>query len=210
MKDLLLASLVALVAAGGCTAFKRLAYDGFGLRDRWQHPERVIRALELREGQRVADLGAGGGYFTFRLAKAVGASGVVYAVDVDDGMIRYLEKRASEEGYRNVRTVRAAVDDLRLPEEVDLIFTCNTYHHLEDRAAYFRRAAARLRSGGQVVIIDYTGEGYRPGAVLQRLTGHAVPARRIRGEMEAAGYRLEREHGFLPRQSLLVFVRDGA
>src|SRR4029450_11826070 len=76
MKSLLLgAAAILALAAAGCTDLKRFAYDGFGRRDRWQHSERVIRELGLREGDRVADLGAGGGYFTFRLAEAVGPAG---------------------------------------------------------------------------------------------------------------------------------------
>jgi predicted methyltransferase len=185
----------------GCTDLKRFAYEGFG-RDRWQHADQVVRALDIQPGSRVADLGAGGGYFTFRLADAVGPEGIVYAVDIDDGMIRYLERRARREGRANVRTILAAPDDPRLPAGgVDLVFTCNTYHHLGDRVTYFARLRESLRPDGRVAIIDSTGVG-----LFHRLFGHATPADTIRREMEAAGYRLEVPHDFLDRQSFLVFA----
>jgi ubiquinone/menaquinone biosynthesis C-methylase UbiE len=198
-----LAVLLVLVA-GGCTKLKRSAYEGFG-RDGWQQPDRVIEALELEPGARVADLGAGGGYFTFRLADAAGPDGLVYAVDVDPGMLEYLRERAQEEDRRNVVAVAADYDDPRIPEDgVDLIFVCDTYHHIEDREAYFARAGRYLRPGGRVAIIDFLPEGW-----LQKLFPHGTDPEEVRSEMTAAGYRLEREHDFLERQSFLVFTRSG-
>jgi ubiquinone/menaquinone biosynthesis C-methylase UbiE len=202
-KHRLLAVLVVLlvVTAVGCAGLKRFAYSGFG-RDRWQHPEQVIGSLGIQTGDRVADLGSGGGYFTFRLADAVGPDGKVYAVDVDPGMIRHLEERASKEGYSNVEVVLAQYDDPLLPEPgVDLIFTCNTYHHLEDRIAYFDRARQYLRPGGRVAIVEH-----RPGGWLQWIFPHSTPSEVIRTEMEAAGYQFQNEHSFLPRQNFLVFT----
>lgn len=193
---------VGLGLATGCGALKRCAYSGPG-RDTWQQPERVVAELGIREGERVADLGAGGGYFTFRLADAVGPRGTVYAVDIDPEMVAYLRKRAEEERRANVVPVLAAVDDPRLPEPVDLIFSTNTYHHLSDRSAYFARVAGDLRPGGRIAIIDFSG-----GSFFRRLFGaHAAPASVIRSEMEAAGYREAERHDFLSRQSFLIFSR---
>jgi predicted methyltransferase len=193
---------VGIALATGCGAIKRCAYSGFD-RDDWQQPERVIAALEIRAGDRVADLGAGGGYFTFRLADAVGPEGIVYAVDVDADMVSYLRKQAEEEDRANVVPVLAAFDDPKLPEAVDLIFTTNTYHHMEDQSAYFARVADDLRPGGRIAIIEPTGAGF-----FQRIfCGHATPASAIRSEMEAAGYREVERHDFLSRQSFLVFSR---
>jgi predicted methyltransferase len=188
-----------VVALGiGCTDFKRFLYQGIG-RDRWQQPEQVVRALAIAPGQHVADLGSGGGYFTFRLADATGPQGRVYAVDVDPGLNTYVERQARKQGYEQVRVVLAEHDDASIPAGgVDLIFTCNTYHHIEDRVAYFARARSYLRPGGRIAVIDFR----EPGWLFRR---HSVPADVIRSELEAAGYRLEREHDFLPRQSFLVF-----
>jgi len=197
-----LATFVLLLVAlsAGCADLKRFSYEGFN-RDSWQKPEEVVRSLAIQPGENVADLGAGGGYFAFRLSRAVGPSGKVYAVDVDQGMIQYLRKRILDEGDQNVAVVLAQYDDPLLPESgLDLIFVCNTYHHIKDRTTYFKRARRYLRRGGRVAIIDFNGKGW-----FERILGHIVPADVIRSEMESAGYRLEGEHGFLPRQHFLIF-----
>jgi predicted methyltransferase len=191
---------VSLVCAG-CTQCKRFAYSGFG-RDGWQQPERVVESLALEPGNRVADLGAGGGYFTGRLAEAVGPDGLVYAVDVDEPLLSDLGERIAAEGHGNVETVLAHYDDPLLPETgVDLLFTVNTYHHLEERSAYFENARRYLRPGGRVAIIEFDGGGF-----FQRLFPHYTEPETIREEMSAAGYSLVADHDFLERQSFLVFA----
>lgn len=185
----------------GCTDLKRFAYEGFN-RDAWQAPQRVVRALDLRSGDVVADLGSGSGYFTFHLADAVGPSGKVYAVDVDRGLNAYVAKHAREKGYQNIVVILADQNDPRLPESgIDLIFTCNTYHHLDDRIAYFANAREHLRTGGRLAVIDFNGEGW-----FERLFSHTTPREVIKSEIKAAGYRLEREIDFLPRQHFIVFA----
>ena len=190
--------LIALVC-GGCNALKRTAYEGFD-RNEWQHPEE-IRSLGLLAGDHVADLGSGSGYFTVRLASAVGSTGKVYAVDVDREMNDYVVKRAQEEGYNNVEVILAEYDDPLLPESgVDLIFTCNTYHHLENRVQYFANVRKHLRPNGRVAIVDFNGEGW-----FQKIFGHWTAGEVIQKEMEEAGYVLQREFTFLPKQFFLVF-----
>jgi ubiquinone/menaquinone biosynthesis C-methylase UbiE len=195
---------LSLVMAGGCAKWKKFAYEGFN-RDSSQQPERVIAALDLKPGDRVADLGAGGGYFTFRFADAVGPTGRVYAIDVDPDMIEYLKTRAAADGYQNVEVRAATADDAGLPpDSVDLLFTCNTDHHLDDRSAYFARTRSTLRPGGRVAIIDMNGTGW-----FSWLFGHATPADTVRAEMQAAGYQLAEQHDFLDGQSFLVFKVEG-
>jgi len=195
---LALAALAGLAAA--CTQLKRCSYEGFG-RDAWQQPERVVEALALEPGARVADLGSGGGYFTFRLARAVPA-GRVYAVDVDTDLNAYVAGRAQEEGLTNVQVVLAEYADPKLPEPVDLVFTSNTYHHLEDRTRYFTNAKQYLRPGGRVAILELSE------APSWFLPSHTTSAETIRSEMEAAGYRFVEVHDFLERQHFLVFSVD--
>jgi arsenite methyltransferase len=191
---------LALAACSGCSAWKRFAYAGWG-RDDWQQPDRVIASLDLEPGDRVADLGAGGGYFTFRLADAVGPTGIVYAVDVDPDMTEYLEARVGEEDRANVRVILAEYHDPLLPDdEVDLVFTCNTYHHLEDRVAYFARVRRDLRPGGRVAIIELSDASWFP-----RWLGHHTPWEAIVREMNEAGYRLDRSFDFLERQHFGIF-----
>lgn len=188
----------------GCTDLKRFAYEGLN-RDARQEPQRVIRALDLRSGDDVADIGSGSGYFTFHLADAVGPSGKVYAVDIDRGLNAYVAKRAREKGYQNIAVILAEQHNPRLPESgIDLIFICNTYHHLDDRTAYFANARKYLRAGGRLAVIDFNGKGW-----FERLFGHTTSSEVIRSELKAAGYRLEREIDFLPRQHFLVFASPG-
>jgi FkbM family methyltransferase len=196
---LLLVSTLTLVSCGG--SFRRFLYAGPG-RDGWQQPERVVEALALAPGAQVADLGAGGGYFTFRLADAVGPDGRVFAIDVDPSMLDYLRERVDSEGIANVKVVEAAYDDGRIPASgADLVFTVNTYHHISDRPVYFRQLAGSLRPGGRVAIIELDD-----GSWFRRWFGHYTTADTIRSEMESAGYRLAAEHDFLDRQSFLVFA----
>ena len=196
-----LVATLALLSAG-CVGFKRCAYEGIG-RDRWQQPERVIAALSLEHGNQVADIGSGTGYFTFRLADAAGPDGRVYAVDIDEQLVEHLTERARDEGYPNVETVLAAPDDPRLePGSIDLVFTCNTFHHIEDRIAYFARVRTLLRPGGRVAIV----EG-RPGW-FHWLFPHATAPDEIRRDMEAAGYRRLDSHDWLSQQSFQVFTAN--
>jgi cyclopropane fatty-acyl-phospholipid synthase-like methyltransferase len=191
--------ILAAVALSACTAVKRCAYEG-GDRDSWQKPDEVVRALELTPGARVADLGSGGGDFTFRLAEAVGPSGRVFAVDVDEGMNAYVRDEATRRGLPQLAIVLAAYDDPRIPEPVDLIFTSNTYHHLENRPAYFANARRYLRPGGRIAVVEYKHEGF-----FQWLFPHSTEDSDIRSEMQQAGYALAREHDFLERQHFLIF-----
>jgi arsenite methyltransferase len=176
------AALAALSATLGCGAWKRFAYEGIG-RDAWQKPDSVISLLEIAPGAEVADLGAGGGYFTFRLADAVGPGGRVYAVDVDDDMIELLRDRVAAEGRAN------------------LLFTCDTYHHLTDRSAYFAKLRTDLAPGARVAILDLNDR-----STFARLFGHGTAKQTIVDELTAAGYRLVADHeGVIDRQNFLVF-----
>jgi ubiquinone/menaquinone biosynthesis C-methylase UbiE len=153
---------------GGCGPLKRLSYEGFG-RDAWQQPERVVAALGIAPGDRVADLGSGSGYFTIRLAPAVGSAGKVYAVDVDPEMNGYLRDRLAREKIANVEVILGRPEDPLLPDGgVDLVVTVDTYHHIEDRPVYFRNLRRDLAPGGRVAVIDYDG---RKGWFVW-LTGH--------------------------------------
>lgn len=168
-------------------------------RDMWQLPDRVIAALNLTRGQSVADIGAGTGYFSVRLAKS-NASPKVYAADVEPAMVRYLRERAAKEGLNNVIAVQAAADQPNLPEPVDLILIVDTYHHIGDREAYFRRLAKSIKPGGRVVIIDF-----KPDSPEGPPKEFRFPLEQFKSEMGKAGYTLTAQHDFLPRQEFLIF-----
>jgi len=185
----------------GCTGFKRLAYEGFS-RDRWQQPERVMAALGIRPGDRVADLGAGSGYFTERLARAVAPGGRVYAVDVDEAMNEYLQKRLSRAGIDNVEVILGRFDDPLLPDGgVDLVLVVDTYHHLGNRPAYFRNLRRDLAPGGRVAVIDFDERS----SWYMRWTGHITPREKLLREMSEAGYQVAEELDFIDRQSFVIF-----
>ena len=172
-------------------------------RDAWQMPERVIGALQLQPAASVADLGAGTGYFSVRLAKAV-PQGTVYAVDIEPAMLAHIAKRASASGLTNIVTVPAAERSLALPAPVDVLLVVDTYHHLPDRVGYFRDVQKSLKPGGRVAIVDFrkdSPEGPPPQFRFE--------AEQIVAEMETAGYRVAARHDFLPRQHFLVFAIGG-
>lgn len=192
---------LAFLFLAGCAFLKQWAYEGFN-RDHWQQPQKVIETLALRPGDHVADLGSGSGYFTYRLAEAVGPKGKVYAVDVDREMNDLVTKAIKEKGIGNVELILARPDDPMLPPTgVDLVFTVNTYHHFENRVAYFQRLRKHLRPGGRIAVIDFDRRAWFAG-----LWRHYTPAEFIKREMEQAGYGLQRELTFLDRQSFLIFT----
>jgi ubiquinone/menaquinone biosynthesis C-methylase UbiE len=172
-------------------------------RDLWQLPDRVIAALNLNRGESVADIGAGTGYFSVRLAKSK-ASPKVYAADIEPEMVSYLRERAAKEGLTNVIAVQAAADQPNLPEPVDLILIVDTYHHIGDREAYFRRLAKSMKPGGRVVIIDF-----KPDSPEGPPKEFRFPLEQFKSEMGKAGYKLAAQHDFLPRQQFLIFEVAG-
>jgi len=173
-------------------------------RDAWQKPDEVLAALALPPGAKVADVGSATGYFAVRLARAV-PQGRVYGVDIEPDMARYLAERARREGLGNLTPIHAAPDDARLPEPVDLVLVVNTYHHIGEREAYFRRLLGALTPQGRLVIIDF-----KLGQPMGPPERHRLTPEQVRQELQAAGYRFAGEHGFLPNQYFLVFSRAGA
>jgi len=172
-------------------------------RDTWQKPSVVIEKLGLRPGMRVADLGAGTGYFSRGLAEAVAPGGTVFAVDTEPKLVAYLRDRAERDKTDNLVPVLASPDNPRLPERgIDLVLIVDTYHHLDDRLTYLRRLGRVLAPGGRVAVIDWEKRETPVGPELaHRLAREAVVA-----EMEGAGYRFLGEPAPLPYQYFLVFV----
>ena len=166
-------------------------------RDAWQKPDEVLKALELKPNEVVADIGTGAGYFAHRFAKQVAK---VYAVDIDEGLLRITGGGAPA----NVETVLAAPNDPKLPDaSVDTVFFCDVVHHIEDRVAYYRRLARVLRPGGRIVVIDFHKRPLPMGPPVHvKLTPEEVTR-----EFERAGFRSVRQFDILPHQYFLVFQR---
>jgi SAM-dependent methyltransferase len=166
-------------------------------RDEWQKPHEVIAALKLAADAKVADIGAGTGYFSVRLAHFV-PKGRVYGVDIEPDMVRYLAARAQREHLANLTSLQGAPDDPRLPEPVDLVLIVDTYHHIGAREQYFRRLLSSLKPGARVAIIDFTAE-----APMGPPPSSRVASERVRAEMDAAGYAFAQAHTFLPHHPVL-------
>jgi SAM-dependent methyltransferase len=166
-------------------------------RDSWQLPDQLLEVLVERPDMVVADIGSATGYFPVRFARAC-PEGLVIGADVEPDMVFYLNDRARREGLSNLVSVLAAYDDPHLPVPADLIFICNTYHHIDGRRDYFQRLQAQLAPGGRVVVVDF-----RPESSLG--PAHKLAAEQVVEEMTTAGYVLDGRHRFLPEQYVLVF-----
>jgi arsenite methyltransferase len=174
-------------------------------RDAWQKPKEVVEKLGLMPGAKVADIGAGGGYFTWHLADAVGASGIVYAVEIDQTGLDIIRKEMQGRGVRNVVPIHAEPMDPKLPIPVDFVFSCDTYHHMKDRVVYFRSIARYLKSDGRVAILDFHPHGFFSGFL-----GHGTAKEEVRREMEAAGYRQVADFNIIESQHFQIFSRSGS
>lgn len=170
-------------------------------RDAWQKPHEVIEALALQPDSVVADIGAGTGYFSARLARML-PKGRVLAVDVEPDMVRYLAERAGREGLANMTAVAVKPDDPTLPQKADVALLVDVYHHIENRERYFRRLADSLRPGARVAVIDF-----RMDAPDGPPRDARIAPDRVKAELKAAGYDVVQEHSFLPNQFFIVFRR---
>ncbi len=184
---------------------RRLDWMKGPTRAAWQLPDRVVAELGLRPGNVVADLGAGKGYFTFLLGEAVGRKGRVYAVDVEDRIVSNLEMRVQVEDAPNVGVIHGELADPRLPDgAIDLVFLCNTYHHIESRSGYFKKLKQDLKKGGRVAIIDMRDDVTGIASLFVD-EDHWTSWADLLGEMEIAGYTLEKRFDFLPVQNFAIF-----
>jgi ubiquinone/menaquinone biosynthesis C-methylase UbiE len=161
-------------------------------------------ALGIADGARVADLGAGGGYFTIRLARRVGPNGIVYAEDIQPQMLGSIERRVEREQLRNVRSVLGQPEDPNLPAgELDAVLIVDTFNAFEKPVAVLEHVREALKPGGRVGIIEYTKEGHGPGPAMEdRIDPDAVTT-----AARAAGLRLARRETFLRYQYMLVFEK---
>jgi arsenite methyltransferase len=171
-------------------------------RDAYQKPREVVTALALKDGERIADIGSGSGYFTLRFAHHVGASGRVLAVDISPDMVLTLNERVRDAGLDNVRTILAKPDDPFLGDaSVDRVFICDTWHHIPAHPAYLARLRKALRPGGSVAIVDFQKKDTPVGAPMEMRIAREDVVR----EFQQAGFRLAKEETFLPYQYFLVF-----
>lgn len=171
-------------------------------REEWQRPDLVVELLALKPGQNVADIGAGTGYFTRRIARKILPGGVAVAVDIEPGFFPYVNQRALEDQQDNIFTQLALVDNPRLAAGTyDVIFICDTLHHIDHRAEYYAWLRRGLKPGGRVVVVDFFKDmdipvGPKPS---ERLAPGA-----LRMEFEAAGFTVSVDAETLPYQYILT------
>ncbi|MBN2327728.1 MAG: methyltransferase domain-containing protein [Candidatus Omnitrophica bacterium] len=175
-------------------------------RSQWQKVDQVIQAIGLEEGDSIADIGGGSGYFSRPFARAVGPMGVVYCCDIATNLLEYLQKRAREENLFNIVTVYAALDRPMLPlQSLDHIFFCNTNHHLENRVDYYKGLHSILKPGGRLIVVDWKKEGKKTGPP----PGHCVAQEIVIQEMKLAGWKLQRQvKDILENQYFLIFIPE--
>jgi ubiquinone/menaquinone biosynthesis C-methylase UbiE len=169
-----------------------------------EEPDLAMRLIRVQRGQTVADLGAGSGYFTVRLAKAVGDAGRVYAVDIQQGMLDLLQRAVTKARLSNVVSVLAAPDDPRLPpESLDLVLMVDVYHELSTPQVTLGHLKRALKPGGRLVLLEYRAED--PSVPI--LPEHKMTKAQVKLEIEHEGFRQQRVYDDLPRQHLIIFTR---
>jgi predicted methyltransferase len=172
-------------------------------RAKWQKPDEVVKALTLKGSETVVDLGAGSGYFTFRLSKAL-PRGKVVAMDSQPEMVRHIHHKARTEGFANVEARVAKPDDPGLPQGVDLVFVCDVLMHVKHRADWLKAIHSEMPSGARLVLIDFR-EGKLPQGPPEKVK---VPKAEVIRLCKAAGFTLKAERpDLLPYQEFLVFQR---
>ena len=184
-----LASL--LLAAGSWPAE---AQAQRGDRDAWQNVPEVMAGLDIREDSRVADVGAGSGYFTSHLARKVGAGGRVFAVEISVSELSRLRRLAEDEGLGNIEVVRGEIDDPMLPERsLDAVLVVDAYHEMTEHEAMLAGIYRALRPGGRLVVLDLAPSD--DSASRDRQTGrHRIDIDLAEQEVRAAGFQVVDRH----------------
>ena len=173
-------------------------------REAEEQPTRAVEALRLRRGMVVADVGAGSGYYTVRLSRAVGRDGRVVATDVQPGMLDLIRKKLDRDKLTNVSLVQGAVDDPNLPAGTfDMILMVDVYHELAAPQAFVRKLRTALKPDGRLVLIEFRGED--PAVPIQPL--HKMTVAQVRQELAADGFTIERVIDVLPWQHIIVLAQ---
>ena len=174
-------------------------------REAEEHPDAALQAVGIVRGSTVADIGAGAGYMTWRLAERVGPGGKVYANDIQQGMLDLLRRNMDQRRIRNVEPVMGAVDDPRLPRDaLDLVLLVDVYHEFSEPQQMLRHIREALKSEGRMVLLEYRAED--PQVPIR--PEHKMTVKQVKAEIEPEGFRLDRVIEALPRQHILVFRKS--
>lgn len=171
-------------------------------RDAWQKPEEVVKSLNLKSGDVIADIGAGDGYFTWRFAEAVGPGGQALGLEVSSWQVESMKRDAERRGWDHYQAMLVETDDPGFEaRSVDVVFLCNAYHHLSNRVDYFRKVSGGLKEDGRVVVVDF----YNKRMAIGPPPSHTLAKEVVLEEMKAAGYQLLSDRDFLEYQYYLEF-----
>jgi cyclopropane fatty-acyl-phospholipid synthase-like methyltransferase len=170
-------------------------------RDSWQQPDEVVKKMNIGRRDVVVDIGAGTGYFTRRFAVAA-PEGRAIGLDIEQSMVRYMQEDAIKLGLKNYSARIVKTDDPQIEKKsVDIVFLCNTYHHIENRKKYFKEVAEGLKDGGRLIIVDF----YKKELPYGPPPSHKLSKEIVIAELQDGGYRLRTSLKFLPYQYYLEF-----
>jgi predicted methyltransferase len=175
-------------------------------RDAWQRPDQIMDALGIGEGSVVADVGAGGGWFTVRLSRQVGPNGFVYAEDIQQPMIDAINRRVAREPYHNVKAILGTPVDSKLPTgSIDAVLIVDAYHEFEAPKALLANAATALKPTGVIGIVDFRADSRKDGGGPGPAMEERVDPEKVIADARAAGLELRKRENFLRYQYLLIF-----
>ncbi|HVW83645.1 MAG TPA: methyltransferase domain-containing protein [Bryobacteraceae bacterium] len=167
-----------------------------------EHPDQALDALAIPRGSIAADIGAGVGYFTWRLAERVGPEGVVYGEDIQQSMLNQLQRNMKTRHLSNVRPVLGAIDDPKLPKNsVDLALLVDVYHEFSEPEKMLDRIRDSLKPGGRLVLFEYRAED--PKVPIR--PEHKMTLEQVRAEVEPEGFRFDQSIEILPQQHIIIF-----
>ena len=171
-------------------------------REEEEHPDQALQAIGIRRGMVVADVGAGSGVMTFKMAKLVGPSGKVYAVDIQPEMLEILQTRAQRDKVTNVQTVLDTVSDPKLPAgAIDLILLVDVYHEFSQPQAMLDHMREALKPNGRLVLLEYRKED----PTVPILPDHKMSVSEVKAEVQPEGFQFDQVIEVLPRQHIIIF-----
>jgi ubiquinone/menaquinone biosynthesis C-methylase UbiE len=165
--------------------------------------DEIIKKLRLKKGDKIADIGSGGGYFAFLFAEKVGKNGHVYAIDINSDFLKYIKNQSKIKGIDNISTIITNSEKPKLPEEkIDYIFLRNVYHHITNQEKYFKLLKNGLKDKVNIIIIEHNGTGLFN---FNKIFGHYIKPGIIKKDMKKAGFIVDTEYDFIPQQSFIIF-----
>jgi ubiquinone/menaquinone biosynthesis C-methylase UbiE len=168
--------------------------------------DEIIKNLGLEKGEKIADIGSGGGYFTFLFAEKVGKNGHVYAIDINSDFLEYIKNKAKINEINNISTILTKSEKPKLPEKkIDYIFLRNVCHHISNREKYFKLLRMGLKDKGSLIIIEHNGSGFFN---FNKIFGHYIKPDIIKKDMKKAGFIIDTEYDFITQQSFTIFKKN--